>query len=77
MNWRRGRELSLVVPPLSWYNRVSGETAGHEPNPVGPHDPAAGVKVYHWPGVWCVGSLTAGKGSLIASEMHEGFAQHV
>lgn len=81
MNWRRGAEGSLSVPPARWFDRVQGENpAGPRvPLPLRPTDPGAGVAVYHWPGTWRVGSLVIGKGKSVKSvtwSKYRGRARH-
>jgi hypothetical protein len=80
MDWRRGAEGSATVNPANWFDHIQGETAGHNPAPVNPGAPSAGVAVYHWPGDWRVGSLTIGNGTRVSSvtwQKDRGFARHV
>lgn len=80
MNWRRGAEGSATVAPTNWFDHVNGETAGHNPAPVNPGTPNAGVAVYHWSGDWRVGSLTIGRGRRVRSvtwQKNRGFARHI
>jgi hypothetical protein len=67
MDWRRGGEGSATVSPTDWTDHIQGELAGHTPAPVGPTHASAGVAVYHWPGMWQVGSLVIGRGVWVIS----------
>lgn len=79
MNWRRGAEGAATVSPADWHDMIQGESAGHNPTPVGPGHADASVAVYHWPGDWRVGSLTIGNGRQVSSvtwQKNRGFARH-
>jgi len=80
MNWRRGNPGGATVNPNDWFDKIQGETATHTPTPVGPTHPQAGVRVYHWPGTWQVGSLVIGKGRTVLSVIWRKFrgrARHI
>jgi hypothetical protein len=80
MDWRRGAEGGAVVAPANWFDHIQGEVAGRTPTPLAPGSANAGVKVYHWPGGWRVGSITIGNGVLVKNvtwQKNRGFARHV
>jgi hypothetical protein len=80
MDWGRGPEGGATVDPADWNDHVGGETPGHTPAPVAPGSAGAGTAVYHWPGVWRVGSTAIGVGRSVATvtwQKHRGFARHV
>jgi hypothetical protein len=80
MDWRRGAPGGATVNPADWNDHVQGETPGHTPAPVAPGAAGAGTAVYHWPGIWRVGSTAIGSGRNVATvtwQKNRGFARHV
>ena len=81
MDWRRGPNAGGVIGPPNWlFDIIGGETPGHTPAPVVPTNADAGVKVYHWPGIWRIGSSVVGSGRNVAAvtwQKFRGRARHV
>jgi hypothetical protein len=81
MDWRRGaHDGGFIVPPDWHYDTVEGETPDHTPTPVPPTDADAGIKVYHWPGIWRIGSSTVGSGrevERVTWQKYTGRARHI
>ena len=79
MNWRRGAEGGATVSPADWFDRVQGETAGHIPEPAAPTSFFRWIPIYHWPGIWRIGSAAIGVGRRVARvvwQKYKGFARH-
>lgn len=80
MDWRRGGENGVVVPPTGLGDHIQGETAGHTPAPVGPTHADAAVAVYHWPGEIRCGSTSIGVGRIVRTltwQKNRGNAGHI
>jgi Domain of unknown function (DUF4157) len=81
MDWRRGSPGGgFIVPPNWLFDIVGGETPSHTPTPVPPTHADAGVAVYHWPGIWRIGSSSIGKGRRVEAvtwQKYRGRARHL
>ena len=72
MDWRRGPTGGGLVNPVNWSDAISGEISTKTPTPISPSDLGSGIAVYHWSGLWKVGSSSNGAGRTVGAPHWQG-----
>ncbi len=72
MDWERGPAMPAFVNPVNWSDWIVGERSTKTPTPTDPYQLDSGVAVYHWSGLWKIGSSVIGDGRTVGAPHWQG-----